>query len=41
MSLAFLGPLMIVTAINFVLVFSTTIGILYAIDKIKSKKDKE
>jgi len=41
MSFAFLGDLMIVTAINFVVVSSITIGILYTIDKIKSKKDKE
>jgi len=43
MSFAFLEDLMVVTIINFVIVFSTTIGILYTIDKVKEKfgKDKE
>lgn len=33
--------LMVVTIINFVVVTSVTIGILYTIDKIKEKKTKE
>lgn len=41
MSFAFLEDLMIVTIINFVAVFSTTILILYTIDKIKEKFGKK
>ena len=44
MSFEFLHDLGIITIINFVVVFSTTIGILYATDKIKEKygkKDKD
>ena len=41
MSFAFLGDLMIVTAINFVIVTGITFGVLYTIDKFKSNKDKE
>ena len=41
MSFAFLEDLMVVTIINFVIVFSTTIGILYTIDKVKEKFDKD
>ena len=40
-SFAFLEDLMIVTIINFVAVFSTTILILYTIDKIKEKFGKK
>ena len=36
-----LSNLMVVTAINFVVVTAATIGILYTIDRIKEKKDKE
>ena len=41
MSFAFLGDLMIVTAINFVIVTGITFGVLYTIDKFKSNKDEE
>jgi len=41
MSFAFLEDLMVVTIINFVIVFSTTIGILYTIDKVKEKFGKD
>ena len=40
MSFAFLQDLGVITIINFVVVFSTTIGILYTIDKIKEKFGK-
>jgi len=33
--------LMVVTIINFVVVTSATIGILYTIDKIRDSKEKE
>jgi large-conductance mechanosensitive channel len=41
MSFAFLGDLIVVTAINFVIVTGITFGVLYTIDKINEKKDKE
>lgn len=44
MSFEFMHDLGIITIINFVVVFTTTIGILYATDKIKekfSKKDRD
>tara|TARA_Y100001938_G_C8066074_1_gene420247 strand:- start:690 stop:812 length:123 start_codon:yes stop_codon:yes gene_type:complete len=40
MSLAFLGDLMIITVINFVIVTGITFGVLYTIDKF-SNKDEE
>mgnify|MGYP000420386202 FL=1 len=36
-----LTSLMVVTVINFVVVTGATIGILYTIDKIKEKKEKD
>jgi len=36
-----LQSLMIVTIINFIVVTGATIGILYTIDKIKEKKEKD
>ena len=44
MSFAFLEDLLVVTIINFVVVFSSTIAILYSVDKLKEKygkKDKD
>lgn len=41
MSLAFLGDLMIVSVINFIVVTGITFGVLYTIDKINDKKDEE
>ena len=41
MSFAFLQDLGVITIINFVVVFSVTIGILYTIDKIKEKFGKD
>ena len=44
MSFAFLEDLIVVTIINFVVVFSSTIAILYSVDKLKEKygkKDKD
>ena len=44
MSFAFLQDLIVVTIINFVVVFSSTIAILYSVDKLKEKygkKDKD
>ena len=43
-SFAFLEDLLVVTIINFVVVFSSTIAILYSVDKLKEKygkKDKD
>tara|TARA_Y100001938_G_C8080152_1_gene428548 strand:+ start:2240 stop:2410 length:171 start_codon:yes stop_codon:yes gene_type:complete len=39
--IAALTSLLIVTAINFVVVMTVTIGILYAIDKRKERKERE
>jgi uncharacterized membrane protein len=36
-----LQSLMVVTIINFIVVTGATIGILYTIDKIKEKKEKD
>jgi len=41
MSFEFFHHLGVITVINFVVVFSTTIGILYSIDKIKEKFGKK
>lgn len=41
MSFEFFHHLGVITVINFVVVFSTTIGILYLIDKIKEKFGKK
>jgi len=44
MSFAFLQDLMVITIINFIVVFSSTIVILYSVDKLKEKygkKDKD
>ena len=39
--LAALQSLLVVTVINFVVVTGATIGILYTVDKIKERKEKE
>ena len=39
--LSALQSLLVVTVINFVVVTTATIGILYTIDKIKERKKKE
>lgn len=36
-----LTSLLVVTAINFVVVMTATIGILYALDKRKERKERE
>ena len=41
MNFAFLQDLVVITVINFVVVFSTTIAILYAVDKIKERFKKK
>ena len=41
MSFAFLQDLVVITVINFVVVFSTTIAILYTVDKIKERFKKK
>ena len=37
MSFAFLQDLIVITIVNFIVVFSTTIMVLYSVDKIKEK----
>ena len=41
MSFEFFHSLGVISIINFVVVFSTTIGILYSIDKFKEKFGKK
>jgi hypothetical protein len=41
MSFAFIHSLIIITAVNFIVVFGGTMGFLYVRDKITAKKEEE